>query len=166
MKVRNASLQDLPAIVAMYNAYIADGFNGIFREKPVTVEERTPWLEQFKNIGPHQVLVVTENGSILRMACSFEYRGGGVFHRTVETSIYTDPNKKAKGIGTMLYTELFRRIEQTGLHLAVVGIALPNDASIALHRKFGFEDVGTFKEYAFFRGQYVSSLWMQKILGT
>jgi len=50
------------------------------------------------------------------------------------------------------------------VHLAVAGIALPNDASVALHRKFGFSDVGIFDEYAMKHGAYISSLWMQRRL--
>jgi phosphinothricin acetyltransferase len=44
----------------------------------------------------------------------------------------------------------------------VAGIALPNDASVALHRKFGFAEVGILDEYAIKHGAYVSSLWMQR----
>ncbi len=78
-------------------------------------------------------------------------------------SIYTSLDKKVKGIGTSLYSELFKKIAGNDLHLAVVGIALPNDASVNLHKKFDFEEIGIFKEYAFFKGQYISSLWMQKV---
>jgi phosphinothricin acetyltransferase len=45
--------------------------------------------------------------------------------------------------------------------VALAGIALPNDASVALHRKFGFTEVGVFEEYAIKNGTYVSSVWMQ-----
>ncbi len=64
-----------------------------------------------------------------------------------------------------MYEALFKKLETENLHLAVVGIALPNEASIALHKKFGFEEVGIFKEYAIKRGQYISSVWMQKRIG-
>jgi phosphinothricin acetyltransferase len=49
--------------------------------------------------------------------------------------------------------------------VALAGIALPNDASVALHRKFGFTDVGVFREYAVKHGQYLSSLWLQRHCG-
>jgi len=52
-----------------------------------------------------------------------------------------------------------------GPDLLNTGIALPNDASIALHRKLGFTDVGVFEEYARKNGRYVSSLWMQLRFG-
>jgi L-amino acid N-acyltransferase YncA len=38
---------------------------------------------------------------------------------------------------------------------------LPDDASVAHHRKLGFTEVGTFHEYALKNGQYLSSVWME-----
>jgi hypothetical protein len=48
------------------------------------------------------------------------------------------------------------------VHVALEGIVLPNDASVALHRKLGFTEVGTFREYAVKNGQYLSSVWMER----
>jgi phosphinothricin acetyltransferase len=67
-------------------------------------------------------------------------------------------------VGTSLYRELFESIATEGLHRAVVGIALPNDASVRLHKKLGFLEVGVFDEYASKNGEYISSLWMQRSL--
>ncbi|EEX92101.1 phosphinothricin N-acetyltransferase [Vibrio orientalis CIP 102891 = ATCC 33934] len=44
------------------------------------------------------------------------------------------------------------------------GIALPNDASVALHKRFGFREIGVFNEYAKKNGQYISSVWLEKAL--
>lgn len=86
----------------------------------------------------------------------------GVFADTLETSIYLRPNMTGRGLGSKLYGELFQRLEDKGVHRIVVGIALPNEGSVALHRKFHFEEIGVFDEYAFYKGAYRSSLWMQK----
>jgi phosphinothricin acetyltransferase len=51
---------------------------------------------------------------------------------------------------------------EPSVHVALAGIALPNDASVALHRKHGFTEVGTFREYAIKNGRYISSVWMQR----
>ena len=69
-----------------------------------------------------------------------------------------------KGIGSQLYHSLFKILAEEDIHLAVVGIALPNDSSIALHQKFGFKQVGVFDEYAYVAGKYYSSIWLQKRL--
>ncbi len=161
-EVRNATIDDLSAIVAIQNEYIKAGFIGMFYEKEFVVEERKEWFSQFSIDGPHQILVACDFGKIVGVTYSFAYRGGGVFSRTVETSIYTNISSKAKGIGTLLYQSLFGRISNSGIHRAVVGIALPNDESVSFHRKFDFNEIGVFDEYAFFRGTYISSLWMQK----
>jgi phosphinothricin acetyltransferase len=82
----------------------------------------------------------------------------------VEFGIYLDPRFRGGGVGSALYECLFDQVSSEELHLAVAGIALPNDASVALHRKFGFTDVGVFEEYAVKHGAYISSLWMQRRL--
>lgn len=126
---------------------------------PVHFFHRTP------NCGPYQILIAEHEGQVIGYAYSSRYRDHFSFDQTVETSIYLAHDQNSKGVGSLLYEALFKKLETENLHLAVVGIALPNEASIALHKKFGFEEVGIFKEYAIKRGQYISSVWMQKRIG-
>jgi len=60
------------------------------------------------------------------------------------------------GVGTALYRALFQCLADERVHVALAGIVLPNDASIALHRKLGFTEVGIFHEYAVKNGQYLA----------
>ncbi|TDD04271.1 N-acetyltransferase family protein [Nonomuraea diastatica] len=90
--------------------------------------------------------------------------GSRAFRETVELSVAIDASCRGLGVGTSLYRALFDSIADEPIHVAVVGIAMPNDASVALHRKFGFTEVGTFHEYAVKDGQYLSSLWMERLL--
>lgn len=53
------------------------------------------------------------------------------------------PEAVGKGLGSLLYTHLFQVLERQGLHRAMAGVTLPNDTSLALHRKFGFTEIGT-----------------------
>ena len=55
-------------------------------------------------------------------------------------------------------------LEDEDVHRAVAGIALPNEASVRLHRRMGFNEVGVFDEYAIKGDRYLSSLWMQRPL--
>ncbi|WP_214111348.1 GNAT family N-acetyltransferase, partial [Acrocarpospora catenulata] len=96
--------------------------------------------------------------------CSQRYRDHEAFQQTVELSVAIDASCRGLGVGTSLYRALFESIPDEPIHVAVVGIAMPNDASVALHRKFGFTQVGTFHEYAAKNGQYISSLWMERLL--
>ena len=101
---------------------------------------------------------------VLGYACSQRYRNLEAFRETVEVSIALDVSSRGQGVGTALYHALFDSLAvEPSVHVALAGIALPNDASVALHRKFGFTEVGTFREYAIKNGQYISSIWMQRV---
>ena len=158
--IRHAREEDLPSLVAIFNHYVANG-HITFDTEPTTIAERRPWFASY-GAERHQLIVAEADGRLLGCAYSSRYRQHPAFDRTVETSIYLDPAEQGRGTGTRLYVELFKRLETQDVHLAVAGVALPNDASIALHRKLGFEEIGIFKEYATKHGQLISSIWFQR----
>ncbi|MEZ9445761.1 N-acetyltransferase family protein, partial [Vibrio sp. 10N.286.49.C3] len=108
--------------------------------------------------------VATENEILLGFACSQQYRAMSAFEETAEVTVYLAQAAKGKGLGSKLYSQLFSSIHTYGIHRVLSGIALPNDASIALHKRFGFREVGVFNEYAKKNGQYISSMWLEKSL--
>jgi phosphinothricin acetyltransferase len=163
MQIRPATIEDNASLLQLRNHYVASS-HAVFDEEPLTAETIATWISSFSRSGPHRLLVATDGEQILGFASSQRYRDHPAFRKTVETSIYTAPGESGKGIGTALYKSLFSSIAEERLHRAVVGIALPNDASVKLHRSFGFTDVGVFNEYAFKRGQYISSIWLQRHL--
>jgi phosphinothricin acetyltransferase len=61
---------------------------------------------------------------------------------------------------------LFECLGREPVHVALAGIVLPNEASIALHRKLGFTEVGTFHEYGIKNGRYLSAVWMERLLNS
>lgn len=164
MKIRYANKSDLHRLTEIDNHYITHT-NASFFIKPRSVDERLSWFEKYKENGPYRMLVCEENGIVQGCAYSTRYRDHFAFDQTIETTVYLAPDARTKGLGTALYKALFESLKNEPLHLAVVGIALPNEPSIALHKKFGFEEVGVFREYAIKNGQYISSIWMQKRLG-
>ena len=161
MKIRYAELKDLPRLNEIYNYYVIST-NMTFDVTVPTAESRKKWFSNYQESGPYRLLVAEKHGAIVGLAYSSRYREHFAFDQTIETSIYLDKDFKRSGIGSALYTELFSKLKTEPIHVAVAGIALPNEGSIALHKKFGFEPVGIFKEYAIKKGQYISSLWMQK----
>lgn len=92
------------------------------------------------------------------------YRDHEAFRETVEVSVALRESSRGQGIGTLLYSSLFESLVGEPVHVALAGIALPNDASVALHRRFGFQDVGVFREYAVKNHERISSLRMQRLL--
>ena len=49
------------------------------------------------------------------------------------------------------------------VHVVRAGMVMPEDAPVALHRKFGFTEVGIFRQYVRKNGPYISSLWIQRL---
>jgi phosphinothricin acetyltransferase len=161
VEVTAGTEDDLPAIVGILNDAAANSI-ARFETRPVSVAERREWFGQFSAAGPHR-LVVARGAQVRGYACSQRYRELEAFRETVEVSIALDAGSRGQGVGTALYRALFDSLAaEPSVHVALAGIALPNDASVALHRKFGFTEVGTFREYAIKNGQYISSLWMQR----
>jgi phosphinothricin acetyltransferase len=155
--------EDLPGIVAILN-YTAANSIARFETEPATVAERGDWFARFGPTGPYRLLVARRAGHVVGFACSQRYRDLAAFRETVEVSVALDVSCRGEGLGSRLYQALFDCLADEPVHVALAGIALPNDASVALHRKFGFTEVGTFREYAVKNGQYLSSLWMQSLL--
>jgi phosphinothricin acetyltransferase len=162
VEIAPATGADLPAMVEIFNDSAADSIAN-FATRPASVAERRGWFEQFSATGPHRLLVARRGDQVLGYASSQRYRDHEAFRETVEVSIALHVSCRRQGVGTLLYRALFDCLADEPVHVILAGIALPNDASVALHRKFGFTDVGTFREYAVKNGQYISSLWMQRL---
>ena len=164
MKIRTALHSDVRSITDVFNYYIANT-NARFEERPFTLENRLNWFEQFSPNTKHQLLVAEHQGNIVGFACSQPYRPSEAFADTVEVTIYLSSDVKGKGTGSALYQALMEELKLQGVHRALSGIALPNEASIALHKKFGFREVGVFDSYAKKNGSYISSVWLEKLFG-
>lgn len=163
MLVRAATAGDAVPLLELRNHYVANS-HAVFDETPLTHEAVLRWLASFSTDGPYRLRVAVADGRVAGYASSQRYRDHPAFEKTIETSIYTAPGLVGAGIGTALYADLFASLQDQGLHRAVVGIALPNEASVRLHTRFGFTKVGIFDEYATKNGRFISSVWMQRPL--
>jgi phosphinothricin acetyltransferase len=159
--IEPGSEDDLPAIVDILNYTIMNS-NATLATEPVSVAERREWLERFSAAGPYRLLVARRGNQVLGYAASQPYREHESFRETVEVSIALDVTSRGQGVGTALYRALLGYLADEPVHVALAGIVLPNEASVALHRKLGFTEVGTFHEYAIKNGQYLSSVWMER----
>lgn len=66
--------------------------------------------------------------------------------------------------GRHVYQALFKNLAETDTHLTLAGVTLPNDASLALHQRFGFRGVGTFREVGRKFGRFWNVQWLEKRL--
>jgi phosphinothricin acetyltransferase len=159
--IRPGVQDDLPAIVNILNYTIMNS-NATLTTEPTSVAERQEWFERFSASGPYRLLVARRGDQVLGYAASQPYRDHEGFRETVEVSIALAVQSRGQGVGTELYRALLKCLVDEQVHVALAGIVLPNDASVALHRKLGFTEVGVFHEYAVKNGQYLSSVWMER----
>jgi L-amino acid N-acyltransferase YncA len=94
-------------------------------------------------------LVAEVDGVIAGYAYATKWRVRHAYRFSVESTVYLAPESAGKGIGTALYRALLDLLREGGYHLVIGGITLPNEASIALHEKMGFEKVAHYSEVGF-----------------
>jgi phosphinothricin acetyltransferase len=161
--VRPATEDDLPALTRIYNHYVEHTV-ATFDVEPFTVAARQPWFEHYAGTGPHRLLVAQVDSQVAGYATSGPFRLKPAYARTVETTVYLDPTATGRGVGSLLYAELLDLVTADGMHRAYAGVALPNDASEALHRRLGFRDVGTFTEVGRKQDRWVDVRWYERAL--
>ena len=161
--IRVAAPADLVALTTLYNHYVVES-HCTFDATPLTVDQRRVWFEQHAETGPHRLLVALDGDTLLGYASSSAHRPKPGYRTSVETSVYLAPQAHGRRIGTRLYTELFAQLAEEDVHRALAGVALPNPASVALHRRMGFTELGTFDEVGRKFGKYWSVMWFQRSL--
>lgn len=159
--IRPASVDDLDDITRIYDLYIIDSAVS-FDAEPWPRSRREAWWADHQGDERLVVLVAEEQGRVIGTAYSSWYRPRAAYRSSVETSIVLDAGAKGRGTGTALYRALLDRLESAGVHRAYAVVTLPNDASVALHHKVGFRDVGTEDESGFKLGRYWSTLLLER----
>jgi L-amino acid N-acyltransferase YncA len=112
----------------------------------------TPWL------------VALEGEGIVGYAYAGRHRERAGYRWSVDVSVYLDPNAHGRGLGRALYEALFPYLQRQGFYRAYAGIGLPNDASVGIHRAFGFEEVGIYRRVGWKNGMWTDVLWMARDL--
>lgn len=161
--VRAATIDDLGAITEIYNHYILDSI-ATFDVAAMTAEQRRGWFDHYSSDGPYRLLVATRAGQVVGYAASSRFRPKPGYDPSVEVTVYLAPDDLGHGVGSLLYQQLFAELRAEPLHRAYAAIALPNPASIRLHRRFAFGEIGTLHEVGRKQGRWVDVLWMQRRL--
>ncbi len=162
--VRDATADDVPAVAAIYTHYT------LRTTTTFNIEVRTPreWRDRFEqNIvaGPYQLLVAIEGGAVVGYVETQQFRPKPAYRRSLEISVYVAPDLQARGVGSALFTALFARLtDDERFHRAYSIIALPNDASIALHERHGFVHRGALTEAGFKFDQYLDVAYYERAL--
>jgi phosphinothricin acetyltransferase len=141
--IRPATLSDAQALAEIYNPYVRDT-TITFEAEPVTAAEMAGRIAKVTEAYPW--LVWDEGGQILGYAYSSVWRARAAYRYSTETAIYLSMERRRQGVGTSLYQALLDELRQRGFHSVLGCLALPNEPSVRLHEKLGFQKVGHMRE--------------------
>lgn len=158
MRIRSATEADLPTVSAIYAREAREGY------ATFDLEPRPMALWEEKLAGEDHFLVAEHEGGVIGYASSAPFRPKPAYGHTRETGVYVAPGRQGLGTGRALYDELLARLVDDGVHTVVAGVALPNPASLALHRACGFEQVGVMREVGRKLDRWIDLAWLQKVL--
>lgn len=161
--LRPATAADAPAVTAIYNHYVRDTIV-TFEEEPVSPEMMARRIAEVLD-RDLPWLVAEDGGRLVGYAYATPWRARVGYRFSVEVTVYLAPGEGGRGLGSLLYAELLPRLEACGVHAAMGGIALPNEASIALHEKFGFRKVAHFREPGLKFGRWIDVGYWQRLFG-
>ncbi len=159
--LRFAHPEDAEAIRDIYAPHITDSTVSFELEVPSVVEmvgrmgahgDLMPWI------------VCEQDGVVAGYAYAGPHRQRWAYQWAVEVSVYIHAAYRRQRIGRGLYTALFALLEAQGFARAYAGVALPNEASVGLHRSLGFEPVGTYERVGFKFGAWHDVSWWQRDL--
>lgn len=162
--IREAKLEDLTEIAEIYNYYILNSVI-TFDVEALDLAEWESKFEYLKGLKLPFIVSESPSNQILGFAYLAPWRQKAAYRRTAENTIYLKPSAKGKRIGTALMTELLTRGKKAGLREVVAVISDKGaEASIAMHKKFGFEEHGRLAKVGFKLGKWVGVVMMQKSL--
>ena len=113
---------------------------------------------------PHCEPGLGNGGHITGYAYATKWKARSAYRFAVETTVYLADGLARQGLGSRLYEELFGLLKERQIHAAIGGIALPNDASVALHEKFGMRKVAHFEQVGFKFGKWVDVGYWERFL--
>jgi phosphinothricin acetyltransferase len=162
IEIRPAAVSDAAGIATIYNHYVSKTVI-TFEEEEVEPSEIARRIEEVATASLPW-FVATREGRLLGYAYATRWRVRPAYRFSTEVTLYVDPGLARRGIGTRLYEQLLPGLQDCGIRTAIGGIALPNEASVALHERFGFEKVAHFREVGFKFNRWIDVGYWQRNL--
>jgi L-amino acid N-acyltransferase len=152
-------------ILAIFNEAIANS-TALYDYKPRTPENMVAWFATKRANGFPVIGLEDDSGKLLGFASYGTFRAFPAYKYTVEHSVYVEKSCRGQGLGRALLEAIVAEAEAQGMHVVVGAIDLDNSASMALHKRLGFEHCGTIRQAGFKFGRWLDVAFLQKTLVT
>jgi phosphinothricin acetyltransferase len=159
--LRLATPADAGECLAIYRPFVETSHTTFETEVP-TVAEFARRIES--TLATRPWIVAEESEDVIGYAYASPIKDRAAYQWSVEVAVYVADGSRGRGVGRAVYEALFRCLRAQGFVNAVGIIALPNDASIALHESLGFEKIAHLKSIGFKLGAWHDTTWWQKRL--
>jgi L-amino acid N-acyltransferase YncA len=156
LRVRCAREDDAEAIAAIYRPFVLESVVS-FETKAPDAAEMQARIADTGRIYPW--LVADDRGRVAGYAYASRHSERAAYQWSVNVAIYLHAAYRRQGLGTRLYRILFEVLKLQGFHSLFAGIALPNDASVALHKTMGMDEVGVYRNVGFKFGAWRDVAW-------
>ncbi|QEL57094.1 GNAT family N-acetyltransferase [Chromobacterium paludis] len=163
MQIREANLEDLAAILDIYNEVIATT-TAVYNDDPLTPGEFAVWFQDRTAAGYPVLLAEEDDGRVLGFSSFGDFRTRPGYRFTVEHSVHLTADARSKGIGTALVQALFPRAKAMGKHTMLGAVDADNEASIRFHEKLGFVQVGRLPQVGFKFGRWLDLVYLQRFI--
>lgn len=160
--IRLARADDADAIAAIYAPVV--------ERTTISFELVAPSAEEMRQritttLLTHPWLVsVDAAGRVDGYAYASKHRERMAYQWSVDTAVYIRADRRGCGVGSALYRALLPMLIAQGYCQAFAGIALPNEASVGLHERLGFERLGVYRNVGYKLGGWHDVGWWQKPL--
>ena len=159
--IRPVHINDAQELLEMYNYYVINTTVN-FDIEPLSLKTFTDKLNIIT--ADYPFIVLEENNEILGYAYGSRFRPRAAYNYVAESTVYVKHTAHGKQIGSKLYAELIKLLKETDLHTVLGVLTIPNEASIKLHEKFGFEQVANLKEVGLKFGEWQNvGIWQLKL---
>ena len=161
-EIRQAEIKDVDAILEIVNYEILNS-TVLYEYEKRTYDQQLMWFEQKKADGM-PVIVAESNNAVVGFGTCGIFRPKAAYQFSVEHSVYVNKNSRKHGIGKQLLAKLIVLAREGGYHTMIAGIDGSNEASFEFHKRFGFKEIGTFKEVGFKFDQWLDLRFLQLLL--
>lgn len=163
-RIRPVEASDLPDVREIYNHYVTNSAV-TFDEKRSTMAEWREKRARLEKLGLPFLVAVSPTGQVLGYALVQPWKAKSAYRYTVENSIYLGQAAAGKGLGRVLLEALIEACEQAGIREIVAVISDRGaEASVALHERLGFVEVGRMGRVGFKFGRWLGTIFLQKSL--
>jgi L-amino acid N-acyltransferase len=162
LQLRDASPDDLPGVLAIYNEVLASS-TAIFSHQPATLEERWGWW-QARIAQGYPVLVARDALGVAGFASFGDFRSGPGYRFAVEHTVHVRADGRGRGVGTHLMRALFARAASLDKHVMVAGVDAGNAASIRFHERLGFTRTGCLREVGYKFDRWLDLVFLQRMI--